>query len=133
MKDWKVVVFHGFTLFLILATLHIPLSLFFGPLVLARTSGLPGAILFMIFAFLMYPIADGLIAKGVGSAFVDDESSKGYFPTVNRPEDVEREAGPLTKCPYCEELFPYRDDHLSEDGIATCQHCGASIKDPRYE
>ena len=128
--EWKSLVFHGFLTFLILLFVHLP----FGVAVNVAFSSMPPLLASAIPTLLVYPSIDGFIAKSIGDTFVvEPDKERRYFPRIAHPDSgksAERE--PLNVCPYCQNLFPYKEEEIAEDGTVTCRHCGSTIKDPRY-
>ncbi|TFG14658.1 hypothetical protein EU537_03035 [Candidatus Thorarchaeota archaeon] len=129
-SNWMSLLFHGFLLFLVLLFLHLPV----GVVVIVLSSTMPPILESILPMLLVYPFIDGFIAKAIGDTFVvEPDKERRYFPKIAHPDSgrpVERES--LKECPYCQNLFPYKEENIAEDGTVTCRHCGSTIRDPRY-
>ena len=117
---WTSLIGHG--LVLILGILAISVPLIFVD-VLLYTSPL----LYYIIQYGPVPIIQGFVAKAVAKYFEDKDAST-IYPTRKGGTA----AGPMTTCPYCNAVFPYREIDITVEGTAPCRSCGAIIQDPRY-
>ncbi|MDF1537960.1 MAG: hypothetical protein P1Q69_03565 [Candidatus Thorarchaeota archaeon] len=128
---WQSLVGHGLGLLVGLLILSIPLI--FIDLLFAYN-----IILYYLIQFSIVAIIQGILAKYVadyfaiadfGSSSVRTYPGRGAFPP---PTSRGTPREPMTTCPYCNAVFPYREIDLSLEGTAPCRTCGAIIQDPRY-
>jgi hypothetical protein len=117
---WTSLTGHGLAVIVALLVISFPLALidvflFYNP------------ILYYIVQYGPVPIIQGVVVKAVAKYFEDSESST-MFPTGRGGTPT----GPMTTCPYCNAVFPYREIDITMEGTAPCRTCGAIIQDPRY-
>lgn len=121
-QHWMSLIGHGFVLFIVLLILELPAT-FLG-------IGLPTTgtvyIAVYIIRLVAYAFIDGMVGKAIGNMFAET-----HIPSTRRQVSrTPRE--PLTNCPYCGAVFPYREIDLTREGTASCRQCGATIQDPRF-
>ena len=111
---------HGFAVFLALLLISFPMT-FLGIFMWYNL------ILYYVIQYAIIPLVQGFIAKAVAKYFEDDASATA-FPRGRGGTA----AGPMTTCPYCNAVFPYRQIDITPEGTAPCRTCGAIIQDPRH-
>jgi hypothetical protein len=119
---WTSLLGHGFVLFIVLLILELPVT-FLG--IGMSVSGITPAVLF-IAEIVAYSFLDGFVGKNVGNMFAERHILSTRRQLSRTP------AEPLTNCPYCGAVFPYREIDLTREGTAPCRQCGATIQDPRF-
>ncbi len=121
-QHWTSLMGHGFVLFIVLLIVELPVELLdFG----MSTTGISYPVI-LIVGIIAYPFIDGIVGKAVGNMFAET-----YIPST-RQQASRTPTAPLTNCPYCGAVFPYREIDLTREGTASCRKCGATIQDPRF-
>jgi hypothetical protein len=120
---WTSLLGHGFVLFIVLLILELPVT-FLG--IGMSIGGITPAVLF-IAEIVAYSFIDGFVGKNIGGMFAERHIS------IARRQLSRTPTAPLTNCPYCGAVFPYREIDLTREGTASCRQCGATIQDPRFQ
>ncbi|MFW9952966.1 MAG: hypothetical protein ACFFD3_00335 [Candidatus Thorarchaeota archaeon] len=119
---WQSLLGHGLMLFVALLIVSLPL-IFVSYYIYSNF------FVGIIFDYGILAIVNGVIAKAVATYFQEKAAIYGYTPGTKGGRTP---ASPMTTCPYCNAVFPYREIDLSIEGTAPCRTCGAIIQDPRY-
>lgn len=118
--SWQSLTGHGLGLFFVILVLGIPV-------LFVEVFFLYNPLLYYIISYGPVTILYGAAAKYVASYFKETEGS-----VITMPGSRGVSKAPMTTCPYCNAVFPYREIDLSLEGTAPCRTCGAIIQDPRY-
>ncbi|MFW9849309.1 MAG: hypothetical protein ACFFF4_09215 [Candidatus Thorarchaeota archaeon] len=117
---WTSLIGHGLALFIALLLVSFPVAYI-------QIMFYYSIVMYYVIAYGPTPIIQGYIAKSVAGYFSDDMTQKAFAVRSGQTPK-----GPLTTCPYCNAVFPYREIDITVEGTAPCRTCGAVIQDPRY-
>lgn len=128
--EWTYLILHGFLLTIALYILHISIE-FATALLISIT---PFAVTLLLPVLFVFVVFDGVVAKGVANVFSEPAiAQSSYSGKSSRSTGaISSKSSGLDECPFCHLPYPYREEDVSDLGLAYCRHCGASLLDPWY-